>query len=158
MRTRRAFSMAYHDATSPRRAGSEPQFRGRYGLPTLTRSFDIQLNKRVSLPQRAEAVNMSASDIAPIRTQHGKATADYAPRGVTAQFSRRPRRLDRSYMIVNLIRIWTLARCFAGEWILCTVVHIFPRGTLQRRACKRAYRTYVEMVGLTERELGGFDP
>jgi hypothetical protein len=63
-----------------------------------------------------------------------------------------------SVMMGHLIGIWTFVRCVAGEWILRNVVHIFPRATFQRRACKKAYRTYIETVDEREKELGGFDP
>ena len=61
-------------------------------------------------------------------------------------------------MIAQLVEIWTCVRCVAGEWILRNVVHIFPRKTFQRRACKKAYKTYIKIVEAREKELGGFDP
>jgi hypothetical protein len=46
---------------------------GKQEVPELTRNVGIQLNERLSLQRSAIALSVSAPDIVPIRTQHGKA-------------------------------------------------------------------------------------
>ena len=46
---------------------------GKQEVPELTRNVGIQLNERLSLRRSAIALSVSAPDIVPIRTQHGKA-------------------------------------------------------------------------------------